>query len=105
MVESVFLFNLKKEICAIIIQGTVIVVPQLCASPIYLGLYEVGFLCQNPKGPIDLMKLEVRWFEECLGKLECTDFGRRIENTGIDKAGKNGVQIKLKFMSSGNRFA
>ena len=52
----------QKEICTIIIQDTVIVVsPTPCQSDI-TGLYKVGFLCQNPQGPIDLVELEVRWF-------------------------------------------
>ena len=72
--ESVFLFNFKKIIGAIIVKNTSVPFRNIKAIFIQGGLNIICFFAKEFKGSVDLMQFKVWLLNKLFGKLVCCEF-------------------------------
>ena len=96
----VFLFNLKIIIRTVIVEEPVIPFPEEKAVLIDFGLDKIEFFRKDGKGPVNVMQLIGRGFQETLGGLEGRAFAGRFQDSGIDQVREDGIEVKFFRLES-----
>jgi len=52
-----------------------------------------------------MLKLKIRLFQKCDGKLEGIELGRREEDSSVNQPGKDGIEVEEKLIFTGNSVA
>ena len=66
--------------------------------PLRSAPFAEGIFRKDGKGPINVMQLIGRGFQETLGGLEGRAFAGRFQDSGIDQVREDGIEVKFEFV-------
>lgn len=102
MAVFVGLFDFKAEVVTVIIQDPGAPLAQGEAIFVQGALDKIGFFRQHVQGPVNLVLLKSRFFQQGFGKRVGGPLGAGFQNPAVDQSGQDGVQVVPKGMAFGD---